>query len=100
LRQAIDLKAAGVREQGPRPTDEAVQTANAPNGFVAGAQVEMVGVAENDFGTKRFEHILRNGFDRAGRAHGHEHWGFDGSVGEVELRAAPACGRCIEDVEG
>jgi hypothetical protein len=65
LRQLKNLKAAGVREQGVRPADELVQAAHAADGFVAGAQIEMVGVAENDLGAERFEHVLRNGFDGA-----------------------------------
>ena len=32
-----------------------MQAAHAADGFVAGAQVEVVGVAENDFGAQRFE---------------------------------------------
>ena len=50
-----DLKAAGVGEHGARPTDEAMQAAHAADGFVAGAKVEVIGVAENDLGAERFE---------------------------------------------
>ena len=48
LAQAEDLKAAGVGEHGARPADEAVQPAHAADGLVAGAQIEVIGVAEND----------------------------------------------------
>ena len=57
--QAEDLKAAGVGEHGPRPTDEVVQSAHAPDGLVAGPQVEVIGVAEDDLRAERFEHVLR-----------------------------------------
>ena len=60
-----DLKAAGVGEQGARPTDEAVQPAHAADGLVAGTQVEVIGVAENDLRAERFEHVLRDGLDRS-----------------------------------
>ena len=81
-----DLEAAGVREQGARPTHEFVQAAHAADGFVAGAEIEMVCVAENDFRAERFERVLRDGFDGALRADGHEDGGFDGLVRQKESR--------------
>src|SRR5208283_5129580 len=48
LAEREDLKAAGIGEQGARPTDETVQSAHAADGLVAGAEIKMVGVAEND----------------------------------------------------
>jgi len=68
-----------------------VQAAHAANGLVSWAQVEMVGVAENDLSAEGFENILGDGFDGAGGANRHEDWSFDGSVREMELRAASAC---------
>ena len=67
-----------------------MESAHAANGFVTWAQVEMVGVAENDFSADGFEDILGNSFDRTGCAHRHEDGSFDGSVREMELRAASA----------
>ena len=58
--------------------------------FVAGAQVEMIGVAEDDFRAEGFEHILRDGFDGALRADGHEDGRFDGLMREDETAAAAA----------
>jgi len=92
LGEAINLEAAGVGEHGARPADELVQSAHAADGFVSWPQVEMVCVAENNFSAQPLENILRNGFNRAGGAYGHEDWGFDGSVRKMELRAASACG--------
>ena len=88
-----DLESAGVGKQGARPTDEAVQAAHAANDLVARAKVEMIGVAENDFGAEGFEHILRDGFDRSLRTDRHEDGRFDGLMRQSEARAAAAgCG--------
>ena len=84
LAEGEDLEAAGVGEHGARPADEFVQAAHAADGFVAGAQIEVIGVAENDFGAERFEHVLRDGFDRALRADGHEDRRFHGLMGKDE----------------
>jgi hypothetical protein len=35
-----------------------VQAAHAADGFVAGAEIEVVGVAEDDLGAEGFEHVL------------------------------------------
>ena len=91
-----DLEAAGVGEHGARPTDEAMQAAHAADGLVAGAQVEVIGVAEDDFGAERFERVLGDGFDGAGGADGHEDRGLDGAVGKMKLGAA-AAGFCFRD---
>ncbi len=62
-----DLEAAGVSEHGARPTDEAMQAAHAADGFVAGAQIEVIGVAEDDLGAEGFERVLGDGFDGSRR---------------------------------
>ena len=90
LAERENLKAAGVGEQGARPTDEFVQAAHAADGLVAGAQVEVIGVAENDLGAERFQRVLRDGFDRSLRADGHEDRGFDGLMRKTETSAASA----------
>jgi hypothetical protein len=43
-----------------------VQPAHAPDGLVPGPQVEVIGVAQDDLRAQLFEHVLRNGLDRAG----------------------------------
>ncbi len=98
--EAEDLKASGVSEHGAGPADEAVQSAHAADGFVAGAQVEVIGVAEDDFGAQGFEDVLGNGLDGAGGADGHEDGGFDGLMGQHDLGAAAALIRAVEEVEG
>ena len=90
LGEAVNLEAAGVSEHGARPADEAMQAAHAADGFVTGAQVEVIGVAENDLGAERFNHVLRYGFDAAGRADRHEDRSFHHLVRQVHLRAAAA----------
>jgi hypothetical protein len=76
-----DLEAAGISKDGARPTDEAMQTAHAANGFVAGAQIEMVGVAEDDFCAEGLERVLGDGFDGSLCADGHKDGGLDGLMG-------------------
>ena len=95
-----DLEAAGVGEQGARPAHEAVQAAHAADGLVAGAQVKVIGVAEDDFRAEGFEHVLRDGFDRSLGADGHEDGGFDGLMREDEAGAAAAGVGCGEELEG
>ena len=93
-----DLKAAGVSEDGARPTDEAMQAAHATDGLVAGTQIEMVSVAEDDFDAEGFERVLRDGFDGALRADGHEDGGFDGLMGQEETAATATRGGCGEEL--
>ena len=81
--QAEDLKAAGVRQYRSPPADEFVQTAARAYHFHAGAQPEVVRVAEYDACVEvcRLQLLEANALDRAERADGHE----DGSL----ERAAP-----------
>jgi hypothetical protein len=67
--------------------------------FVAGAEIEMVGVAEDDFCAERFERILRDGFDGALRADRLEDGGFDDLMREDETAAAAAGGGFGEELE-
>ena len=67
-----------------------MQSAHAPDGLVAGPQVEVIGVAENNFSAQRFQHVLRDGFDRAGGAHRHEDRRLDRAVRQMHLSPPPA----------
>ena len=87
-----DLKAAGVGEQGVRPTDEFVQAAHAADGLVSRTQVEVIGVTEDDLGAERFQRVLRDGLDRSLCADGHEDRSFHGLMRKVETSAASAGG--------
>jgi hypothetical protein len=85
-----DLKAAGVGEQGAGPTDEAMQAAEPADGLVSGAEIEVIGVAENDFCAEGFERVLGDGLDGSGGADGHEDGGLDSAVRQMELGATAA----------
>jgi hypothetical protein len=66
---------------------------------MAGAEIQMVGVAEDDLRAEGLEDVLGNGFDGAGSADGHEDRGLDCLVGQMEGRAASAGRGCVEHVE-
>jgi hypothetical protein len=66
---------------------------------VAGAEIEMVGVAKNDFDAEGFERVLGDGFDGALRADGHEDRGFDGLMRQEETAAAAAGGGYGEEMK-
>ena len=53
-----------------------------------GSQVEMIGIAQQNLDAEFFQQILRNAFDAGKRAHRHEDWGFDFSVGSEQAAFA------------
>lgn len=65
-----------------------MQASEFANVFVSGAEIEMIGVAENDLRVEFFEEILRDTFYRADGANGHKHWCFDDAVRESETSGA------------
>ena len=71
-RKAEDLVAAGIRKDGTRPGHKLMQAAELADQFMAGAQIEMVGIGEDYFRAEFFEGFLGEGFDGSLRAHGHE----------------------------
>ena len=83
--QREDLETAAVGEQGALPAVELVQSAGGTQYLHAGAQVEVVCVAEDDFGVDLLaQFALVYGLDAAGGAHGHEDRGRDVAVVGVE----------------
>ncbi len=64
------------------------------------AQIQMVGVAEDDLGVEGFQRVLGDGLDGARSAYGHENGSFDGLMGQMKLGSAAAFGDGIELVEG
>jgi hypothetical protein len=74
-----------------------MKAAETADELVSGTQIEVIGVAEDDFRAQGFERVLRDGFDCAGGADGHEDRGLDGAMGEMELGAAAAGGCFRED---
>ena len=59
-RQAEHLIAAAVGENRLRPADEAMQPAAPRDQIVAGTQVEVIGVAEQNLGAERLEIAVRH----------------------------------------
>jgi len=100
--EAEDLKAAGIGEDGVGPGHEAVQAAHAADGFVAGAEVEVVGVGEHDFDAEVGREVaLVETLDGSLRADGHEDRSFDGAMRGVEEAGAGAGGGTLgDDLEG
>jgi hypothetical protein len=76
-RQTEHLKAAAVGEQRSLPSDKVMQAAKPIDDQVAGPQIKMISVSEDDSGSGCFEHLLGKRFDRALRAYGHEGWSVE-----------------------
>ncbi len=80
IAEAEDLEAAGVGEDGLVPGHELLHPAELADGFDAGAEIEMVGVVEQDLNVELFEHVLRHALDRGDGAYRHEDGGSDLAV--------------------
>ena len=72
LVQAHDLEASGIGEDRPIPAHEPVEPAKGTHGFDTGAQVEVVGVSEQDIAARRPEFVGRERLDRSHGTDGHE----------------------------
>ena len=96
--QAEDLVAAAVGEHRPRPADEAVQAAAPGDELVAGPQVEVIGVAQDDFRAEVLEVPRREGLDRPARADRHERRRLHVAVGGPQ-HAAPRRSVAVRHVE-
>ena len=70
LCQREDLKAARVGQHGTMPLHELVQTAHVAHEFVAGAQIEMISVAQDERSIDILEMLGRERLDRRLCAHG------------------------------
>ena len=68
LCQREDLEAARIGEYGEGPTHELMQATHVTHDLVAGTQVEMVGVAQDERGIDLLELFGREGLDRRLRA--------------------------------
>src|SRR6266446_1063996 len=75
-----DLVTAGIGKDGARPGHELMQAAELAHEFMAGTQIKMIGIREDDFRAEVFERFLGERFDGGLGANGHEEWGFDGAV--------------------
>src|ERR1700681_1448654 len=78
--EAEDLEASGVGEDGLVPGHELLHPAKLADGFDAGAEIEMVGVVEQDLNVEFVENVLGDAFDGGQGADGHEDGSFNLSV--------------------
>jgi len=69
-----------------------MQATEAANQFVAGTQIKMIGVGEEDFRAQLFERFLRECFDGSLRADGKKKWRFHCAVGRGEAAAPRSSG--------
>ena len=81
--QAEDLKPAAIGEQGAVPMHERVQPAETPDPFVAGAQVQVIGVGQNDLGAQALQLFRGHRLDCGLGAHGHEGRRLKGAMRRV-----------------
>jgi hypothetical protein len=86
-----NLIAARIGEDGTAPGHERMQAAEFADQRVAGTQIEMIGVGENDFGAECFECFLSESFDGGGGADRHESRRFQDAMRRGE-KATPSAG--------
>ena len=93
--QGKDLEAAAVGQDGPVPRGEGVEAAGPAQDVEAGAQVEMVCVAQDDLGLDVFfEFFMENALHGADGPHRHEDGGVDRTVVGGDP-AEPGAGRAV-----
>src|SRR5262249_44091015 len=85
--EAEHLIPAAVGENRLRPADEAMQPAAARDQVVAGPQVQVIGVAQQDLGAERFEVAMRDALHRALRPNRHEGRRLDFTVRRAQNAA-------------
>jgi hypothetical protein len=92
-REAEDLEAPAVGEDREGPIDEVVKATGSADDVHPGANVEVIGVSEDDLSTEFAEFAGVDGFHTALCADGHEDGSVDDAVGSVEATAASFGGR-------
>src|SRR5690606_11467914 len=90
------LKAARVGENGSVPLHELVQPAHVANEFVAGPEVQVVGVGEDHGCARRAELPRVQRLYCCERSHGHERWYFHAAVRCVEDCGASTALACLK----
>ncbi len=91
--QADHLEATRIGEDGSIPLHELMQTTEALDAFVSGAEREMVGVREDDARPDLSQVVGVEGLDGGVRADGHEDGRLDHTVGR--LQAAGSCAAAL-----
>ncbi len=99
LAEAHHLEAAGVGQDRSIPAHEFVQPAEARDAFRAGAQHQMIGVAEEDVGTGVAHLIGIERLDRRDRSDRHERRRANGPARRSDL-AEPRKAVCRFEMEG
>src|SRR5206468_10730349 len=80
MRKTEDLIPSRVGENRMGPGHEVVQTAELADEFVAGSQIEMIGIREDNFGAELLERFLTQALNGRGGADGQEERRFDRAV--------------------
>ena len=98
--QAEDLEPAAVGQDGRRPIDKAVEAAGGADDVQARADVEVVGVAENDLAAHLAQLARVNRLDAALGAHRHEYRRINHTVRcRQPPQARPGRSVCLEQVK-
>jgi len=87
-REAPDLVAARVGQNGPVPRHEAVESTKVAHDIITWAQVEVIRVREDDTGAGRLEVVGIEGLHRSKGSDGHEHGRVDRAVRSDKLPRA------------
>ena len=88
--QAEDLESSGIGKDRAPPRHETVQTAHFADGFDARAQVQVIGVSENDVCAKFFENVLRHSLDGGDGSYWHKDRSLNFGMWRNETCAAGA----------
>ena len=96
--EAEHLIAAAIGQDRARPPDETVQAAASCDEIVAGPQIEVVGVAEQDLRAEPFEIAMSEPFHRALGADRHERRRLDASMRSCH-HATPRAAVRVSDAE-
>ena len=90
IRQRKHLESAAVGEDRAIPVHEGMQSARLLHQLLARAQVQVVGVGQDDLRAAVLQLVGRHGLDAGLGAHGHEDGRFDHAVGRVQPAATRA----------
>lgn len=86
--QAEDLKPSGVGRDRMIPAHEGMQAPTAGDHVIAGAQIQMIGIAQDDFCSKVFEILGAERFDGALGANRHENGSGHDPMGGADFTSA------------
>src|SRR5690349_2734733 len=98
IAEAEYLKSTGIGENRTIPGHKLLHAAEVSQPLDARAQVQVIGVIQQNLDTQLFQGVLRNAFDRAYSSHRHEDRGLHLAVGrkEASRSGAPISGLDLE----